>query len=134
MKGTKPLLEIEDLVVPGKRLGRRLGIPTANIPYDPNNRVLDDGVYVAEVVLLEQQQRVVPGVLNQGRHPTLPEGPPTIEVHLFDFDEDLYGQRVRVRYLAYIRPELLFPDKEALRIKMQEDLRIARQWHRDQQD
>lgn len=131
MKRPDPLLEVEGTVVPGKRLGRRLGIPTANLPYDPEDRVLMDGVYVAEMVLLEQGDRVVPGVLNQGRHPTVPEGPPTIEVHLFDFDEDLYGQKVRVRYLAYMRPELAFPDKESLRLKMLDDVRVAKRWHQE---
>ena len=72
--------------------------------------------------------RVVQGVLNQGDHPTVPGGLPTIEIHLFDFDEELYDQRVRVRYLHFIRPELTFDTKEAMRVEMMEDIRIAKEW------
>ena len=75
-----------------------------------------------------QANGVAFGVLNQGDHPTVPGGLPTIEIHLFDFDEELYGQRVRVRFLHFIRPELTFETKEDMRIAMIEDIRIAREW------
>ena len=126
--GLKPLAVVEGTVVPGKRLGRSLGIPTANVPYPKNAAMPAEGVYVADMFLLDQGERLVQGVLNQGYHPTVPEGDPAVEMHIFDFDDDLYGQRVRVRYLEYIRPELVFESKEAMRLVMQDDLRLARDW------
>ena len=124
----KYLTERDGVVVRGKQVGRKLGVPTANIPYVPGETNLPDGVYVADLVLLDQNNRVVQGVLNQGDHPTVPGGLPTIESHLFDFDEELYDQRVRVRYLHFIRPELTFDTKEAMRVEMMEDIRIAKEW------
>lgn len=128
MSSARFLKEWEGLVIQGKKVGRTLGVPTANIAYHPGETGLPDGVYVASLVLIEQGNRVLDGVLNQGNHPTVPGGLPSIEIHLFDFDEDLYGQRVRVRFLSFIRPELYFADKEDMRVAMQEDIRIARQW------
>lgn len=123
-----PLSLVEGRVVRGKQVGRTLGVPTANIPYEKGQTGLRDGVYVADLVLLDQGNRVVNGVLNQGYHPTVPGGLPTIEIFLFDFDEDLYDQRVRVRFLDFIRPEAYFDTKEAMRIAMLEDIRLAREW------
>jgi riboflavin kinase/FMN adenylyltransferase len=123
-----PLAVVEGTVIRGKRLGRSLGIPTANVPYPKRTTMPAEGVYVADMFLLDQGERLVRGVLNQGFHPTVPEGDPAIEMHVFDFEEDLYGQRVRVRYLEFIRPELVFASKEAMRLVMQDDLRLARDW------
>ncbi|NLX83541.1 MAG: hypothetical protein GXZ04_06985 [Clostridiales bacterium] len=124
----KYLKEREGIVERGKQIGRKLGVPTANIPYVPGETKMSDGVYVADLVLLDQNGRVVQGVLNQGDHPTVPGGLPTIEIHLFDFDEELYGQRVRVRYLHYIRPELKFNTKEEMRLEMIKDISVAKAW------
>ena len=124
----------DGIVVRGKQVGRTLGVPTANIPYRPGETKVPDGIYVADLVMLDQNGRVVQGVLNQGNHPTIPGGMPAIEIHLFDFDEDLYGQRVQVRYLEYIRPEIKFSSREEMRLAMQEDIRYARKWFLDHQE
>jgi riboflavin kinase/FMN adenylyltransferase len=124
----KPPAVVEGIVVRGKRLGRLLGIPTANVPYPKSSAMPSEGVYVADMFLLDQNNRLVRGVLNQGFHPTVPEGDPAIEIHIFDFNEDLYGQHVRVRYLEFIRPERIFDSKEDMRLVMQDDLRLARDW------
>lgn len=133
MSGKDYLMTHEGLVVRGKRVGRTLGVPTVNIPYCLNEVTVPNGVYVADLVLLDQGNRVVNGVLNQGNHPTVPGGIPAIEIHLFDFDEELYDQRVLVRYLSFIRPELTFDSKEEMRVEMMEDIRKAKQWFRDNQ-
>ncbi len=124
----EPLAVFEGVVTRGKRLGSRMGIPTANIPYPNGSMAVPDGVYVCDLLLLDQDGRLVRGVLNQGYHPTVPGGDPAIEAHIFDLDEDLYGQRIRVRYLAYLRPELVFETKDAMLATMREDLVIARKW------
>ena len=127
----KYLVEWEGTVVRGKQLGRTLGVPTVNIPFVLGETKVPDGVYVADLVLLDQGGRVVQGVLNQGNHPTVPGGHPAIEIFLFDFDEDLYDQRVKARYIHYIRPEETFASKEEMRLVMMEDIRIAKQWFSD---
>lgn len=128
MEERRPLAQVKGLVVRGKQVGRTLGVPTANIPYYPGQTGLQDGVYVADLVLLDQGNRVVDGVLNQGYHPTVPGGLPAIEIFLFDFDEEIYGQRVLVRFLSFIRPEAWFETKEEMRVKMMDDIRIAKAW------
>ena len=128
------LMVWDGIVARGKQVGRTLGVPTVNIPYRSGETKVPDGIYVADLVMLDQNGRVVQGVLNQGNHPTVPGGMPAIEIHLFDFDEDLYGQRVQVRYLEYIRPEIKFDSREEMRLVMQEDIRYARKWFLDHQD
>jgi riboflavin kinase/FMN adenylyltransferase len=130
----QPLAVIEGTVVHGKHLGSAMGIPTANIPYPKGTVVAPDGVYVADAVLMDQGGRVVQGVLNQGYHPTVPDGDPAVEMHLFDFDENLYGQRVRIRYLHFLRPEETFDSKEEMRLVMMDDLKRARQWFAENPD
>ena len=134
MSRLEPLAMHEGMVIRGKRLGTALGIPTANIPYRKGETAVPDGVYVADILLLDQEGRAVQGVLNQGYHPTVPEGDPSIEVHLFDFNEELYGQRVLVRYLNYLRPEAVFQSKEDMRLVMLEDMKRSRQWFQEHPD
>ena len=119
---------IEGVIGQGKRVGRTMGVPTANLPFPDEEGRPENGIYVAEVIFPDENMRREEGVLSQGYHPTLPEGEPTVEVFLLNRHEDLYGKRIRIRYLRYIRPEIKFDSKEALRLKMQEDIRIARAW------
>ena len=131
MQADKYLVTFEGVVVHGKKVGRSLGIPTANIPFSPGQTGQPDGVYVADLVLLDQNNRVVQGVLNQGYHPTVPGGSPTVEIYLFDFNEDIYGQRVLVRYHAYLRPEMTFGTVEEMRLVMLGDINDAKQYFQD---
>ena len=100
------------IVEEGKHLGRTLGFPTVNIRPDAASPA-HNGVWAARI-------RVDEGgewrwcMLNQGRHPTAPEGQPTIEAHILDFSGDLYGHRVTVEYERYLRPEKRFDSLEAL--------------------
>ena len=119
---------IEGVVARGKRLGRVLGFPTANVRAE---RVLGEwlpnGVYVA-AMWVQPEVRARLGMLNQGVHPTAPEGPPTVEVNLLDFDRDLYGRSVRVEYLCFLRPETRFDDLDALKAQLARDREQVRQW------
>ena len=67
------LAELEGRVLVGNRVGASLGVPTANIAYTPSEAAVPDGVYVADIVLLDQDGAVYQGVLNQGSHPTVPQ-------------------------------------------------------------
>ncbi len=123
--------EIEGRVQTGAKLGRKLGFPTANIAL---GGVLEPayGVYAVRAGVDRGGQTVWhPGVANLGVRPMV-EGPapdsrePLLEVHLFDFDEDLYGQHMRVALVEYLRPEMTFDDMAAMRVQMVEDSRRAR--------
>jgi riboflavin kinase/FMN adenylyltransferase len=108
----------------GKRRGKALGFPTANVrPRVPP--VVPDGVYA---VVVEHAGERFRGVANIGRNPTFGEGAPrTVEAHLFDFDRDLYGERLRVALVARIRGEIRFASPTALVEQIAADARRARE-------
>ena len=121
---------LEGQVVSGKQLGRKLGFPTANIAYDPAvSSFPAEGVYVASVTVCQDGQpcRTYPAILNQGSHPTAPGGPPTIEAHLLGYpaDDSLYGLRITLTYLLYLRPERSFPSLDALQNQLGKDREAA---------
>ena len=112
-------------VAGGKKIGRRLGFPTANIEPDRAVDLPENGVYVARVFIPgEEKPRL--SVLDQGVHPTLPEGKPTIEAYILDFDGDLYGETVEVEYVRFLRPELKFDSVDDLIAQMKLDVIEAR--------
>ena len=119
-------------VVRGKRLGSRLGFPTANIAYDPRSRTWPrEGVYVG-VAQLDGESRGYVCIINQGRHPTVPEGIATVEAHLLGHaHRDLYGLELTLAYCLYLRPEQTFPSLEALREQLDRDRLSAVRWARD---
>lgn len=121
------LPELEGEVVSGQRRGRTLGFPTANLVTEP---VLHpaDGVYAVVVRVLGAgpgQEALRLGVANLGVRPTVAAGR-SVEVHLFDFDRDLYGARLRVGFVARIRPEQRFSGLDALRAQIGLDCEAAR--------
>lgn len=118
-------------IVYGKQLGRTIGFPTANLqPFSMPGQLPQNGVY-AGWVYLENGKSRWPCVLNQGKHPTAPEGAPTIEVHLLDFSGDLYGQELEVEYLRFLRPEKKFDSLEALKMQIARDSERARAYCRE---
>lgn len=114
-------------VTPGKKLGSKLGFPTANIAYEPGSRAFPpDGVYAA-IATLEGRQYLA--ILNQGYHPTAPGGMPTVEAHLMGFDwRPLYGETLQLEYCHFLRPEKTFPDLDALRAQLDMDRQSAIRW------
>jgi len=121
--------ELTGRVVPGKQLGTKLGFPTANIAYDPQSRAWPrEGVYVG-VASVEGDSRRYVTILNQGRHPTSPDGMPTVEAHLLGYPEcPLYGKQLTLCYRAFLRPETAFPSLDALRSQLASDRQNALAW------
>jgi riboflavin kinase / FMN adenylyltransferase len=113
---------IEGEVVRGAQRGRKLGFPTANIALDASNR-LRHGVYA---VTLEARGTLHWGVASFGKRPTFDDGPPLLEVFVFDFDGDLYGETVEVAFYEFLRGEEKFESVEALVAQMHADLEAAR--------
>ncbi len=115
---------IRGTVAHGDKRGRTIGFPTANIPLGQHLEPAR-GVYAVQVRLADG--RVVPGVANIGRRPTVNDGQESrVEAHLFDFDEDLYGQDVAVALLAFLRAEKKFGSFDELRVQIDLDARQAR--------
>lgn len=114
---------LEGRVVRDQQLGRTIGVPTANIPLLPQPLTLR-GVFA--VVMALPDGRHLAGVANLGFRPTTGASRPTLEVHLFDFDEDLYGLRCVVYPLAKLRGETRFEDLTALKAQISEDQARAR--------
>lgn len=112
--------------VHGKRLGTELGYPTANLQYPPVPALPPNGVYVA-LAQIDGLRYVA--ILNQGHHPTAPEGQPTIETHLLGYaGGDLYHRHLTLTYLRYLRPERRFPTLDALKRQLAEDVAAAADW------
>ncbi len=108
-------------VIEGRQLGRKLGFPTANIEtLDPLKLVPGDGVYAVRV---EIYGTVYKGMLNIGVRPTVDYNADhrSIEVHIFDFNQDLYHSRITLRFVEKLRNEQKFPDLETLRQEMVRD-------------
>jgi riboflavin kinase/FMN adenylyltransferase len=115
---------IEGVVAEGDKRGRVLGFPTANIELGDYVRPAF-GVY-ATLTRLPDGRRIK-GVANLGRRPTVGGTVERLEVHLFDFAEDLYGQTVETALIAFLRPEMKFDGLDALKAQIAEDAKAARE-------
>ncbi len=109
-------------VISGQRLGRTLGVPTANIALEPNNR-LAHGIYAVRARI---EGKIHPGVASFGVRPTVNNGPPLLEVHLLDFEGDLYGREMQVEFIERIREERRFDSLPSLVAEMERDKKKAR--------
>jgi riboflavin kinase/FMN adenylyltransferase len=119
---------LEGIVVIGDRRGRELGFPTANLRFDYLPAMPSLGIYAGRVT--EAGSEVAaghPALISIGTRPTFHDGAEVLaEVHLLDFDGDLYGLRLGVELLARLRDEQRFADAEALVAQMQRDAERGR--------
>jgi riboflavin kinase/FMN adenylyltransferase len=110
-------------VTKGQQLGRTIGYPTANIQIEEDYKLVpQNGVYVAKCVL---NQKTVYGMMNIGNRPTVNGITQTIEINLFDFNDDLYGQTITVSLLKRMRDEQKFESLEALKNQLAFDKQTA---------
>ena len=113
---------VEGTVETGRQLGRTLGFPTANLHLGPLINPLQ-GVYA---VTITHQQTTYGGVANYGRKPTVGAPSPLLEVHLFDFEGDLYGQTLCIEFQEFLREECKFDGLDALKSQIAHDCEAAR--------
>ena len=115
---------LEGIVVAGMKRGRTLGFPTANIqPDDLNKAIPKNGVYVVKCDL---EDKVLPGVMSIGTRPTFENNQEQIlEVHLLDFNRDIYGKQFRIEFIKRLRDEEKYASKEDLIKQMQIDKQSA---------
>src|SRR5205814_3191765 len=127
--------DLDGEVVRGAGRGRKLGWPTANIR-TTNELLPAVGVYAVRARLLDRHGSSIPGAANLGLNPTFRsdvalagaagQPPLSLEVHLLDFAEDIYGQRVRVEFVHRLREERRFPGVDALKAQITQDVIQAR--------
>ena len=110
-------------VVEGRKLGRTLGFPTANLAAH-NEQFPPNGVYAVEV----RRNGDAPhrGVANIGVRPTVSGGERLLEVHIFDFDGTIYGDDLEIVFRRFLRPEEKFPSLDALRAQIAQDVEAAK--------
>lgn len=128
---------ISGRVVNGDKIGKKLGFPTANIQLKHNRPPLSGifavavevGIHGTVATFSLKSMRAMRGVASLGVRPTVHEnGKPVLEVHLFDFDQEIYGQHVRVHFLHKLRDEEKFPDLETLTRQIARDAEHAKHY------
>jgi len=120
-------MRIKGIVENGKKLGRTIGFPTANILPDDVASLPQNGVYVA-AIWLEGESRPRICMVNSGIHPTVPDGKPTLEAHILNFSGDIYGKRIELEMLHFLRAEKRFENIGALCIQLDADRRATLSW------
>ena len=111
-------------VVNGKKLGGKIGYPTANIDVKESYKLIPKtGVYVVKSLM---DKEIIFGMMNIGNRPTVNGNHQTIEVHFFDFNKDLYGQKITIELLYFLRDEQKFDSLELLIAQLKKDEETAR--------
>jgi riboflavin kinase/FMN adenylyltransferase len=120
---------MEGTVMDGNRIGRRMGVPAANLVPEPGRVLPPKGVY-AMWVTVDGQDRYK-SIGNLGVKPTVgPDNPIGLEVHLLDYEGDLYGKNIAVEFGIFLRKEKRFDNVESLHHQIDEDIRRAEKWLR----
>ena len=112
-------------VVPGKQLGRRLGIPTANLRLPEEAAVPKFGVYACRCII---DGEAYPAVTNVGTRPTVEGRGITVEPWILDYSGDLYGRDITLEFYRFLRREQKFPDLDALKAQIREDAEMTREY------
>lgn len=118
----------EGLIVEGNQLGRTIGYPTANLHITSEEKLIPgDGVYAVQVNIKDANNSTVflNGMMNIGVRPTIGGRKRVIEVNIFDFDADIYGQVLQVHVAHYLRGEVKFNGLEELKAQLQKDKEAA---------
>jgi len=106
-------------IVKGKGLGKQIGFPTANLFIEETYKLIPkQGVYIVKSCI---EDAIVYGMMNIGTNPTIGVNKESIEVHFFDFNNDLYDQKIQIQILDRIRDEHKFDSLEVLKIQLQKD-------------
>lgn len=116
---------IKSEIVHGRKLGRRIGIPTINMILPADKLLPPNGVYVTEVVV---DDKLYMGVTNVGCKPTVSdENIVGVETYIDNFKQDVYGEKIVVYFVDYIRPEMKFHSIEELKAQMEADIQSAKE-------
>ena len=120
---------IKSEIVHGKKLGRRIGIPTINMILPEEKLLPPNGVYVTEVLVDGTSYM---GVTNIGYKPTVSnENIVGVETYIDNFSQDIYGEKIVVSFIDFIRPELKFDSVEELKTQMLSDIEVAKKCYKN---
>ena len=114
---------IGGVVESGRQIGRQIGFPTANIRLDNGVLLPLEGVYVVRVQIAQQRYF---GVLNLGKKPTVDKDEKTCEVHILDFEQQIYNKYIEIEFISYLRSQKRFESLEELKQQIAEDCEKAR--------
>ena len=109
-------------VIDGKKLGRTIGYPTANIEVDELKLLPKKGAYIVEVYV---KNKFYKGMLSIGTNPTVNGDKLTVEVYILDFNEDIYGQEITVKFRDFLHDEIKFEGLEKLIERLDEDKKLT---------
>ena len=113
---------IEGTVIPGHSRGRKLGFPTANLT-TPNELPPREGVYAVTLLV---EGRELKGIANIGKNPTFGDSEASYEVHIFEFDEDLYGKFLKMKFIKRVRDEVKFKSVDELVAQIKKDVETVK--------
>lgn len=116
---------VSGTVVHGKKIGRTIGYPTANIETDSIKLLPKKGAYIVEVFVKNQQYK---GMLSIGTNPTVNGEKLTVEVYILDFEGDIYDEQITVKFRDYLHDEIKFEGLEKLIERLDEDKRLAEEF------
>ena len=112
-------------VIDGKKLGRTIGYPTANIEVDELKLLPKKGAYIVEVYV---KNKFYKGMLSIGTNPTVNGDKLTVEVYILDFNEDIYGDEITVKFRDFLHEEIKFESLETLIERLDEDKRLTKEF------
>lgn len=122
-------LTLHGIVVDGEKRGRKLGYPTANLAIDDNVLLPKPGIYAVKVIYKNERYE---GMASLGTNPTFTnQAALSLEVYIFDYNNDLYGEELQLEWYKYIRPEEKFTSVEALIKQMQNDEKMIRHYFQE---
>lgn len=116
---------ISGTVVHGKKIGRTIGYPTANIEVDSIKLLPKKGAYIVDVFVKDKRYK---GMLSVGTNPTVEGKSVSTEVYILDFNEDIYGQEISVNFRAFLHEEIKFKNLEELIERLDEDRRLTEEF------
>ncbi len=113
---------ITGIVEQGKQIGRTIGYPTANIAYDSLKLLPKNGAYIVDVFVGEERYK---GMLSVGTNPTVNGDKTTVEVYILNFNADIYGEEITVKFRTFLHDEIKFESLEKLVERLDEDKRLT---------
>ncbi len=116
---------LEGIVIDGEKIGRRIGFPTANLELDNNFAILKSGVYITRTII---DDKIYYSLTNVGFNPTLKQSDFTVETHILDFNESIYGKIIRVDFYKRIRNEMKFNSIKDLKESIGWDIYTTRKY------
>ena len=113
-------------VVVGNQIGRTIGFPTLNLTIDEDMVTPPNGVYITNCIFFRENH---PSITNIGVRPTIGSFKKNVETHIFDFNQDLYGEKIKVEFLKKVRDEVKFSNLNQLSDQISADCKEARSYH-----